>query len=71
MKETTRKTKTCVDGYYYNYFYRGTWSGIAWVDVNRDRDQWKTLVNMVINLRVPQSVGKIISDFTTDGCWRS
>jgi hypothetical protein len=29
------------------------WDGMDWTDVAEDRDQWRTLVNTVINLRVP------------------
>jgi hypothetical protein len=29
------------------------WDGIDWIDLAQDRDQWKTLVNTVMNLRVP------------------
>jgi hypothetical protein len=29
------------------------WDGLDWVDVAQDRDQWKALVNTVMNLRVP------------------
>jgi hypothetical protein len=31
------------------------WDGMDWIDVaeDRDRDQWRALVNMVMNLRVP------------------
>jgi hypothetical protein len=29
------------------------WDGIDWIDLTRDRDQWRTLVNTVMNLRVP------------------
>jgi hypothetical protein len=28
------------------------WSGTDWIDLDQDRDQWRTLVNMVINLQV-------------------
>jgi hypothetical protein len=28
------------------------WGGIHWIDMAHDRDQWKTLVNTVMNLRV-------------------
>jgi dissimilatory sulfite reductase (desulfoviridin) alpha/beta subunit len=29
------------------------WDGIYWIDMAQDRDQWRTLVNTVMNLRVP------------------
>jgi hypothetical protein len=29
------------------------WGGVDWIDMAQDRDQWKALVNMVLNLRVP------------------
>jgi hypothetical protein len=29
------------------------WDGVDWIYLTQDRDQWKDLVNMVMNLRVP------------------
>jgi hypothetical protein len=29
------------------------WDGVDWMDMAQDRDQWRALVNMVLNLRVP------------------
>jgi hypothetical protein len=29
------------------------WDGIDWLDLAQDRDQWRALVNTVMNLRVP------------------
>jgi hypothetical protein len=29
------------------------WDGVDWIDIAQDRDQWRALVNMVLNLRVP------------------
>jgi hypothetical protein len=37
------------------------WDGVDWIDLARDRDQWRALVNMVMNLRVPQNAGKFLS----------
>jgi hypothetical protein len=28
------------------------WSGMDWIDLAQDRDQWRGLVNMVMNLPV-------------------
>jgi hypothetical protein len=28
------------------------WGGMDWIDVAQDRDQWRALVNTVMNLRV-------------------
>jgi hypothetical protein len=29
------------------------WDGIDWIEPAQDRDQWKALVNTMMNLRVP------------------
>jgi hypothetical protein len=29
------------------------WDGMDWIDLSQDRDQWRALMNMVMNLRVP------------------
>jgi hypothetical protein len=29
------------------------WDGMDWIDLAQDRDQWRTLVNAVMSLRVP------------------
>jgi hypothetical protein len=29
------------------------WDGVDWIDLAQDRDQWRALVNTLMNLRVP------------------
>jgi hypothetical protein len=41
------------------------WGGMDWIDLAVDRDQWRTLVNTVMNVLVPSDVGKFLSGFTT------
>jgi hypothetical protein len=29
------------------------WDDVDWIDMAQDRDQWRAVVNMVLNLRLP------------------
>jgi hypothetical protein len=29
------------------------WDGVDWIELAQDRDNWRTLVNTVMNLRAP------------------
>jgi hypothetical protein len=42
-----------VEGYVRMDFRRIGWGGMDWVDLAQDRDQWRALVNTVMNLQVP------------------
>jgi hypothetical protein len=37
------------------------WGGIYWLYLAQVGDQWRTLVNTVMNLKVPYIVGKFFS----------
>jgi hypothetical protein len=37
------------------------WGGMDGIDLAKDRDQWRGLVNMVMNLWLPQNVGIFLS----------
>jgi hypothetical protein len=34
--------------------------GMDWIDLAQDRDRWWTLVNAVMNLRVPKKCGEFL-----------
>jgi hypothetical protein len=34
-------------------------------DLDQDRDQWRTLLNTVMNFHVLQNVGKFLKNYTT------
>jgi hypothetical protein len=37
------------------------WEGMDWTDMAQDRDRWWTIVNAVINLRVPYNAGNFLT----------
>jgi hypothetical protein len=43
------------------------WDGVDWIDMAQDRDQWRALVNTVLNLRVPLNAGKFLSGCPING----
>jgi hypothetical protein len=38
-----------------------------WIYLAQDRNQWRALLNTVMNLRVPQNAGNFLSDCTIGG----
>jgi hypothetical protein len=42
------------------------WEGVAnWINVAQDRGKWRALVNVVMNLRVPQNAGNFLTNQKT------
>jgi len=35
--------------------------GMEWIDLAHDRDRWRALVNVVMNLRVSQNAGNVLT----------
>jgi hypothetical protein len=46
------------------------WDGVDWIDIAQDRDQWRAVVNTILNLWVPQNAGKFLSGCTIGGSSR-
>jgi hypothetical protein len=43
------------------------WGGMDWIGLAQNRDQWGALVNTVMNIRIPQNVGKFLDSCSTGG----
>lgn len=44
---------------------------MGWIHLAQNGDQWWTLMNMVMNIRVPQNVGELLSSWATGGFLRT
>jgi hypothetical protein len=47
-----RPRRRCVDNIKIDLRQIG-WDGMGWIDLTQDIDQWRAVVNTVMNLRVP------------------
>jgi hypothetical protein len=43
------------------------WGSMDWIDLAQKRDQWRALVNTLMNFRVPYNFGKFLSSCATGG----
>jgi hypothetical protein len=43
------------------------WGDVDWIGLVKDRNRWRALVNLVLNLRVPWNAGKLSSGLTSSG----
>jgi hypothetical protein len=46
------------------------WDGVDWIDVAQERDQWRALVNTIMNLWVPLNDRKFLSGCAIGGSSR-
>jgi hypothetical protein len=46
------------------------WDDIDWIDLAQYRDNWRNLVNTIMNLRVPYNPGKFLSSCRIGGSSR-
>jgi hypothetical protein len=37
------------------------WEGVDWIDLDQDKDRWRALVNVVINLPFPENAGNFLT----------
>jgi hypothetical protein len=56
-----------VGGQYLNIKMELRQDGMEWTDLAQDRDQWRALVNTVMNLPLPKNAGKFLSGCTSSG----
>jgi hypothetical protein len=43
------------------------WGDVDWIGLAQDRNRWRALVNLVLNLRVPRNAGKLSSGLVSSG----
>jgi hypothetical protein len=48
----------------YEYLREIGWDGVDWIDLPQDGDQWRALVNTVMNFRAQLNAGKFLSGCT-------
>jgi hypothetical protein len=43
------------------------WGDVDWIGLAQDRNRWRALVNLVLNLWVPLNTGKLLSVLSSSG----
>jgi hypothetical protein len=61
-----RPRRTWVDNIKIDLGEKG-WGDVDWIGLAQDRNRWRALVNLVLNLRVPRNAGKLSSGLTSSG----
>jgi hypothetical protein len=59
-KETTSKTRRRWEDTFKIDLRVIGWSGMDWIDLAENRDQWRALGNTVMGFRIPLNVGEIL-----------
>jgi hypothetical protein len=62
LRERDHLEDVCVDGkILLKWISRSGTGGMYYIDLAQNEDRWRTLANVVMNLRVPQNAGNFLS----------
>ena len=62
LRERDLMADPCVDGGMILRWNFRKWDGdVKWIDLAQDRDSYRVLVNAIMNFRIPQNAGNLLT----------